>query len=57
MAILVSFKTQKYKNVSILILGVGHGGCFGLFEAVDYDLPRALAEAWLSHLQIVSATV
>jgi hypothetical protein len=32
-------------------------GCFGLSAAADYDLPRALAEAWFSQLQGVSACV
>jgi hypothetical protein len=36
--------------------GLG-GGCFGLLEAADYDLPRALAEVWFCQLQIVSAIV
>lgn len=48
----------EFKNTAILlnfffvlIPGMGHGGCFRLSIAVDYDLPCALAGVWFCQLR------
>lgn len=46
-----------YECAFNLLPGVGMRGWFGLSVAADHYLPHALAKAWFSHLQIISAVV